>query len=370
MPKSKRLHFKDIDTLRFFALVPVILYCSFHLTLTENEGVHYEMTRLFAYLKQNSLDFFFFISAFLLTSHALREYKYTQQFSLRDYFVRRLFRLGPLLFFGLLFAFLVHPWILGILKLNHIESPSPFGYLLLIPNYLQKAAPEQYVYLAVIWTIFMFVQFYLVWGIVLRFFKANLNTVAVICIAIGIADRIVHHFTAVSFEFDTLAYGAPVGMGTLLARLVREDSPYLKKIATLPKRLVFPSYLVGLVIVLGAYLVSPNFIYAGFVPVITCFFFGCIIIDQTFGKNTPVKFRNNKFFSHLGQISFGIIVYQSMIGVMMVIGIDSLDFEIASATVKIAFTLVSFVLAWIAADISYNFIEKPLLRLRREFKKA
>jgi peptidoglycan/LPS O-acetylase OafA/YrhL len=102
---------------------------------------------------------------------------------------------------------------------------------------------------------------------------------------------------------------------------------------------------------------------------ITCSFFGFMILDQTFGKNSPFKFRNNKVLTHLGKISFGLFVYQAILNVLIVIGIDSLDFEMTSFSTKILFTILGFVMSWIVADLSFNFVEKPLLRMRREFKK-
>ena len=131
-----------------------------------------------------------------------------------------------------------------------------------------------------------------------------------------------------------------------------------------------PIYIFGVCLLCGGYVIAENFILVGLMPAFTSAFFGFLILDQTFGKNAPVKLRNNKVFSHLGKISYGLLVYQSMVNVLIVIGIDSLDFEISSVTVKVAFAVVGFVFSWIIADISYNFVEKPLHRLSREFKKA
>jgi len=371
MPKSKRLHFKDIDAMRFFAFLPIFLFSVFYLTRTDDDGFHSETTIILGYIKQNSLDFFFFLSAFLITSHGLREYKYNNSFSLRDFYVRRIFRIIPLFIIGILFTFLIHPWILNTLKLNTIVPPSESSYLLLFPNYFSKHTPEQYIYLSIIWTIYMFIQFYITWGIILKFFKNNIRIISIIFILIGIVARIVHYFLDhATFEFDTLSYGVPIGTGAILAELIRNDSPYIAKIKTLPKKLIFPIYIFGCLFVLSGYLISTNFIVASVIPVFTCLFFSFAIIEQTFGKNSIGKLRNNKVFSHLGKASYGLILYQAIINVLLVIGMDSLDFDIASETVKVAFLLISFVLTWIVADLSYNFYEKPLIRLRREFKKV
>lgn len=356
--------------MRFLAFLPIFLYCVFYATSTEDEGFHFEITNLLGFIKQNSLDFFFFVSAFLLTSQALREYKYNNSFSLKSFYVRRLFRIAPLFIVGILFAFLIHPWILATLKLNTIATPEGSSYLLLFPNYFTGITQEQYLYLAIIWTIYMFIQFYLVWGIVMKFFKNQLLYVAAGLIVIGIVARIVHNYLEYSYEFDTLSYGVPIGIGAILAKLIREDSPYIEKIKMIPKKIIVPIYLIGGLFVVAGYLISTNVVVISLIPVFTCTLFSFAIVEQTFGKNSIGKLRNNKIFSHLGKASYGLILYQAILNVMLVIGIDSLNFDITSETVKVAFLLISFVMTWIIADISYNFYEKPLIRLRREFKKV
>jgi peptidoglycan/LPS O-acetylase OafA/YrhL len=121
---------------------------------------------------------------------------------------------------------------------------------------------------------------------------------------------------------------------------------------------------------LFGYVVGANSVIESFVPVATCSFLSFIIVEQTFGKNSIYKFRNNKIITHLGKISYGLILYQAILNVLLVIGIDSLEFEMSSITVKLGFVLLSFIMTWIVADVSYNLIEKPLIRLRREFKKV
>ncbi len=372
MPKNKRLHFKDVNTLRFFAFIPVFLYCILFLSNTKDEGVHNELTQLFQLLSRNSLDFFFFLSAFLLASQSLREYKYTDKFSLKNFYVRRILRILPLFVFGLLFAFLIHPWILNALKLNEIVAPSASSYLMLIPNYGAEYTKEQFIYLAVIWTIYMFIQFYFIWGLILRFLKDQLFYVSLFLMVIGIVARIMHISGDGSsyyvYIFDTLSYGVPIGIGGLLSLLIRNEHPLIEKLKSFTKSRVIMIYSIGTLFTISAYLFSFKGFGLTIIPLFTCLFYSYILIDQTFGKNSFVKLRTYKIFTHLGKLSYGLIFYQSIVSVLCIIGIDSLDFDLSSTSVKIAFLLASLTVSWIIADISYKIIEKPLLRLRREFK--
>lgn len=369
MPKTKRLHFKDLDALRFFGFIPVFLFSVLFLSATDTEGFHYEMLLVIDYLKINSFDFFFFVSSFLLTSQGLREYKYNQNFALKSFYVRRFIRLLPLSVVALSFAFIVYPLIIKTLKLNVVTTPQGPKLLQLIPEYYASYINEQYIYLAVIWVILMFAIFYVIWGLILKYGSKALKSISILFILAGITSRITCHFLDISFEFNPLAYGVPIGMAAILAQLVRTESKHLEKIKNIPKKFILPIYILGLAIVVFGYLMSTNFFIYSIVPVITSSYFGFLILDQTFGKNSPFKFRNYKVLTHLGKISFGLFVYQAILNVLIVIGIDSLDFEMTSFSTKILFTLLGFVMSWIVADLSFNFAEKPLLRMRREFKK-
>lgn len=368
MSKNKRLHFKDLDTLRFFAFIPVFLYCVLYLSRTSDEGFHHELTGLIGFIKTGSFDFFFFVSAFLLTSQGLREYKYNNSFSLKNFYLRKFMRLAPLTLVALTFAFIFYPLIIKTLKLNVTIMTPGSAWLQLIPEYFSVYGREHYICLAIIWVILMFAQFYFVWGIVLKLGRKTLTIISFVLIFIGIATRIIYTLMDISWEFSVLSYGVPVGVATILAQLIRNDSPYLEKIRVLPKRFILPIYIIGTILLITGYLISGGFFVQSFVPLIMSAFFSFMILDQTFGKNSPFKFRNNKVFTHLGKISFGLFIYQAILSVLIVIGIDSLDFDIDSVSTKLALILLSFVMSWIVADISFNFIEKPLLRLRREFK--
>lgn len=62
-------------------------------------------------------------------------------------------------------------------------------------------------------------------------------------------------------------------------------------------------------------------------------------------------------------------VFQSIIGILLMIGAESLDFNLSSIYVILLLVIVGFVSTTIVADLSYKLFEKPLLRIRREFKK-
>ena len=107
-----------------------------------------------------------------------------------------------------------------------------------------------------------------------------------------------------------------------------------------------------------------------FIPILTGLFFGFVIIEQTFGKHSFVQFKTKKILTYLGKISYGIIVYQAIIGVLMIIAVQSLDINLNSFYMIGLIIIGCYVSSIVVADLSYKLLEKPILRIRREFKKV
>lgn len=372
MPRNKRLHFKDINALKAIAYLPIYIYCILFLINTPEKGMLYDSIMILQRITYGSLDLFFFIAAFLATSHGLREYKYLEKFSFKNFIIRRILRLSAVLILALSFAYFVHPWLIEVLdlKMPGLNFPSIEPYLLLVPNYFSEFYGDQLLYLKVIGTIYMFIQFFIVWGLVMRYFKNYLNYIALGLISIGVIARIVHVIGETSFYLDTFSFGVPLGFGALTAYAVRNETDVFNKIKELSKRTIFIIYIVGTSLFVVGYILTDSTIWVALLPILLGIFFSFVIIEQTFGKNSVFQFKNFKILTYLGKLSYGFIVYQGIVGVLIVMGVLSLDYQLDSITIVVLIVLVGFVISLIVADVSYKLFEKPLQRFRREFKKV
>ena len=370
MASKRRLHFKDLDSLRFLAFVPVFLYCALYLIASEDNPFITDISGVMGFVKQNSFDFFFFLSSFLLTSHAMREYKYKKRFGIKWFYIRRLIKLLPLMILGILFAFLIHPAIVNILGFEPISSPKITSYFFKYPTAIPSITKEQFIPLAVIWTIYMFLQFYVFWGFILKFFIQQINYVGIGLIAIGIAARIFHVLTDTSYEFNVLAAGIPIGAGAMVANVVRNDERTVELIKHLSKGTHLLVYLIGIATIVLGYTFLGNTYADPVVAIISSAFFAYVVVEQTYSKESIFKFRKSKILSRLGKISYGLLIYQSFILVIGVISIDSLNLDMGTIAVQIMFIALGFALTWITADVSYNFLERPIYTIRKEFKNS
>ncbi len=370
MPRNKRLHFKDLAALKAIAFIPIYLYCIVYLISLSRPGALTDISYYLEKIARSSFDFFFFLSAFLIISHGLREYKYLDSFSLRNFFIRRILRIGVVLTLGLIFAFTIHPWLNRVLDLQPLARPPLKYYLLGIPNYMTKAGSDELIYFKMICSIYLFLQAYIYLGIILRYFKNQLIIIALITVIIGIIARGFHFWADTDYLMDTLSYGVPIGIGILTAVCVRKENLIFNAIKELPKHVNPIAYAVGILIFLVGYIVLQNVYLGIFVPIITSVFFGYIVVEQTFGKHSFVQLKSKKILSYLGNLTYGMIIYQSIIGVLIMIAIQSLDFQLDSFYIVGLIVVSGYIATLIVANLSYKLLEKPVLRIRREFKKV
>lgn len=370
MPKIKRLHFKDINGLRFFAFLPIFFYFTSILLKDEKNIFSVQISHLLKNLSINSFDFFFLLSSFLITSLALREYKYRQKFSLKNFYSRKLLRLVPILTLGLIFLFYAHDKVILFLKLSPLEAQSAKYYVLGIPNYLANFTTEKEAYIIAIWMVYAYIQFYLVWGIVLKFFKPFILHFSIAFIVIGLASRLIHTLHTHDYTFDTLAYGIPIGIGALIANYNRTHANIKDYIKNLSKKNIQFIYSLGLINILTLYPLLNGSILSAFIPFITSLFFIFIILEQTFSKHSLFKFRKSKISSRFGKISYGLLLFTPIIGTLIIIALESLDKSTDTILYKLIFTLLTFILTWVVSDLSYNFYEKIFNRVKRDLKKV
>src|SRR5690606_15527256 len=123
-----------------------------------------------------------------------------------------------------------------------------------------------------------------------------------------------------SYEMDVLSAAIPIGIGALTANITRNDERTIELIKHLSKGNHILLYGFGISVILLGYTYLGDTYAAAFIPLISCSFFGYSVMEQTYGKNSVYKLHKSKLMSRLGRITYGLIVYQSII---LVIGIIS-----------------------------------------------
>lgn len=368
MKKIKHLHYKDINGLRFIAFITIFLFSISFIIYQEDQSdiIKYFYDYSLA-LKEVGLVFFFFLSSFLITSQALREYKYKHKFSLKKYYIRRALRILPVLLIALIFYYLLHPQIINTLKLNSQLIETPTKYLLFFPYYSDKYSPEVFIYTFHIWTIMLLISFYFVWGIILKLFNKAILPISILLVILGIAAPLYLNFDNL-FHFNILYYLYAFGSGAILAKLIREKNDFLSLIKNLSLLQTQFIYIVNIIfgLVILAFAASPLVVH--FLCAYACLFFSFILLEQTYSKQSWFKFRNSKVLTVLGKISYGLIIFSPIVAVLLFTAIESIEFNLQSTLLKILFPIITFVITWLFSDFFYNTIENYIYRIKRDFK--
>lgn len=369
MSPKRKLFYKDLDFLKFLALIPIILYICLYFLNSFKIGVIPNLTHAFSYIKIGAIEFFFFASTFLLCSLGLREHKYTNAFSLRSFITRRLLKLVPLTIPLVLFAFIIHPLIATFLGLTSVRIPSWSNGFLLAENF-ELMSTEQFVYIGALWFCLIFMLYSAIIGLLLKFAHRKLNIFGIILIAGGLGIRLLHLLNDTRFDFDPLAFAVPVGIGLILANYVRNEQRFRDyfKDSSFGWHLIF--YVLGFLTVVLGYVYSRGSYLSLLIPLVLGFCFSYTIMAQTFSKNSQIKFRNMKRLSKYGRMSYGIIIYFSIICSVLVVAMDSLEINLELIGNQLIFLCLAVVLTFTLALLSYEKIEKPISIFKREFKKV
>lgn len=356
------LYYPELDSLRFFAFLLVLVHHSPYMKSMV-------LWRTVSHYGWAGVDLFLALSAFLFARLLFVEYREKGTVNVGYFYLRRALRIWPLyfVFFGfmLILTLVEKGWdaelmrrTIGVLTFTDNLFSAKWGYNAAI------------LYSAHMWTISYEEQFYLVVPWVLRkFYQLKGSSVAVILLAallVGSLVRAAFIYAGASHpviwvlpvtHFESIFGGLMVGLGLF-------DQP-LKKA---------PGWLLFLAGIFSLYLVTllPNVDDIGWHLMLTYPLIGLgntlLLFSVMRGNVWPLSLLlKNKALGYLGKISYGLYVYH-------VLGIH-LAYQLTDAYVSAERQLVypatglllSLAITVGIAMVSYQFLEKPFLRLKERF---
>ncbi|MFC4721201.1 acyltransferase family protein [Geojedonia litorea] len=341
-------YIKGFDGLRGLSILMVLqTHLGFGSKLFEYDFITVRTWMLFS--GNTGVQIFFTLSGFLITSILLSE-KLKHKVSLKNFYIRRFLRLlPPLIIFYVIIALLM--------KFDLISySLAGFAYSFF---YLYNFVPKEF-YISELghtWSLAVEEQFYLTWPFIIYYLKTK-SIVAITLFVILLCTL----FLIVYNEFEFIKNGfnplrwfipavGPVIIGSLLA-IVNSSFSSLKSFLK-PNIYLFPmSILLFLCplylpnsLLLGAYLIQSLGV---------ALFLLWIFHNQ---DSVLVSILNFKYLNYIGKISYGLYVFQ---GLFLRTGPGgTLSFQ--QFPYHILFT-------FIVAILSYELIEKRVLKLKVHFK--
>jgi prepilin-type processing-associated H-X9-DG protein len=371
-----RVFFPGLNGLRFLAILLVIIG---HIEQNKSWFDYNYLDTPFAnIIAGTGLTFFFVLSGFLITYLFLSEKKETNTIFVRNFYIRRAFRIWPLYFLIIIVAFLIMPKI-GIMEIPGLTDQIHtdfylkfFLFLILLPNIALLYFPG-IPYAAHTWAIGVMEQFYLVWPWAIKQTKRYLHLMIGFIFAILIIrativfldghvenELVFNIMTGVNryltqARFDSIVIG---GIGAYIL--------FYKKVNIL--NIIYNKFIqisvYGVLIV--SMIVGLQLPYIGheFYAVLFCI----IILNVSSNPDTLVNLEI-KSLSYLGKISYGLYMYHPIAIVICLLSLNQLfksDFDSIISNIFLYF--LSITLTIIMAVISYYLYEKRFLKLKNRFR--
>lgn len=364
----------------FFALIVILIHVELYRGYIF-EHTLLEKSKLLRDIGPVLVSFFFVISGFLITYFLLSEKSKKETISYRKFYKSRILRIWPLYYLTIIIYWKVLPN-LDILQQLHKDFffvqqhatkhgmlLSENGYftlsMLFLPQFTYAfAATIDMIatYATFTWSIGTEEFFYLFWPFVLNNSKNERKgiqkvlivyfSVYALCIlALGISKFILHNgalsklssFAVFVMYLNRISCMCIGGIG---AYFVIHNMEQLKQHCTVPRAWIATTLIV---ILLVSGLFTQDILSVLYMYVILC-----IIV---YAK--PIPILDNKILSYFGQVTYGVYMYHSM-----VIPLAYVLLKKYNMFNMISFYVCSYVGTIIIAVLSYEFFEKPFLKLK------
>lgn len=356
--KYKLGYLPELDGMRGLAILTVLLYHIGELCGIPSfvEGGHL------------GVDMFFVLSGFLITVILLQEFDSTGRVELKNFYFRRVLRLGPALL-GLLlplalfcFAFLDRFWS----RYNFIDSIITLFYF---SNWARAFRIHSPAFLGHTWSLSIEEQFYILWPVTLLCLAKYIrNRWLVACCAFGIsisavALRILLTLTGSSMErlyngLDTRADSLLIGctLGIIVSSNLLSEA-CISRLSKLLRYLSPVSLSIIVAIMLTMSWKSFHLYYWGFISIAVLT--AVLILDLTVCRDSSLirPIFSLRWLVWTGKLSYGLYLWHYPVyKVMMIMNFSR--FQLITFGTAATFALVT---------ASYYLLEQPVLRLKKRF---
>lgn len=351
---TEKIHLKNLDGIRAMAATMVIFS---HLPVGHTFSNHI-IQSFWSLLKNGGygVHIFFVLSGFLITRLILAD----TNFSLKKFYLKRIYRIWPLYYLVLAVNFLV---VLPILNQNNqYPGNNIWLHLFFLSNYnlydllIQNQTLLHPLHIS--WSVSIEEQFYLFWPLIFVFFKKDTIRITIISILMLLCLSIANMLPHINGSQNSTTASAiwDLGFGAIIAFLhfnLKKPSVNIPRVLNL---IIYGLFLIYLSNVLQ---LNIPYIFKRFLNSL-CFAY--LIFEQCTNSNNLFQFDKIPFFKYLGKISYGIY----MLHPLCLLALDSVLIKIFGYGIwRNLFVLTfSFPLIWLVAGFSYKYYESYFLKLK------
>jgi peptidoglycan/LPS O-acetylase OafA/YrhL len=372
------IYFAGLNGLRFIA--------AFLVLVTHSESIRAKLgffnISAWSISKNGGLavQFFFVLSGFLITYLLFQENRHTNTISIKDFYLRRIYRIWPLYYAIALFGLFVLPYF--ILPLIHQPFHPEYDLftasaciLLLFPNLANSFFETNHLHS--LWSIGVEEQFYLVWAPLVKYFKQHFKAICytVIVIKIALLSALQHwmpdtwqtYFVA-TLQFECMAIGG-LGAYWLFHEGKVEGNVWFSRAV---QSVVL--FLIGTLIFANLELSANTawwaqiwqfFFKTPIYAILSNILFVYLIINIS--KN-PLRLINtdNRIFDFLGEISYGLYMFHPLIVHIVIKAFAKKLLFLPNWGFLIAMYSLTLLVLIAISYASFRFFEKPIINMNKK----
>lgn len=308
---------------------------------------------------------FFVLSGFLITYLILSEVKQKGSFNLKNFYLRRIFRIWPLYFGLLIFAYFIYLPVLGhFSNINVAEIRSHAAYYFgMIGNFdLIKTTTGDFIPVSITWSVAIEEQFYLVWPLLFFFIPSKrYHYIFYGSLFISMAFKIYNYDKPLMLYHHSLGNVPYLSIGGLAAFYSLNSEKFRNLFNGGNKWFI---YVGGFL-----FLYLRNFVAIDpiIVTLIEAIFFAWVILDQSLNMTSTLKFSRSGILTKMGKYTYGIymlhqIVLFSILALLNYFGRNDL-----TTTITINY-LIGLPVTLLLAYASYHLLEKRFLILKNRLE--
>ena len=368
---KKHFYFENLDGFRFFCFLSVFFYHCFHtehLEIKQNSIYHF-VKKVLVVNGCLGVNFFFVLSGFLITYLLIEEKRLNGQINLINFYTRRTLRIWPLFFLCVFFGFCIFPYLkLAQGEVSEANATLP-AYFTFTNNFefIYKGVPDCTV-LSVLWSIAIEEQFYLVWPIIIYFVPVNKLYIPFLSVIIVSIVFRYFNFSYEMHEFHTLSCMGDLSVGATAALLMLTSKKFETQIKNLNQTSIYFVYIIFILIYFFRQPVLwPNPNIRIFERLFIAIILALIILEQSFSSHSFFKMSKLKNISSLGKYTYGMYCLH-FIGIIISTNLNKkLNLNTELWQVLILDTLFAFLITIGISKLSYDYYEKPFLKLKERF---
>ncbi|MFT5018768.1 MAG: peptidoglycan/LPS O-acetylase OafA/YrhL [Polaribacter sp.] len=372
---GQKVFFNNLDALRFIAFLFIFLG---HALDTDSaviaESGAYGWVKNYVYIfGKTGFSFAFVLSSYINTWVILEERQHAGKFKPWLYYIRRALRIWPLYFLVLFIGFILLPLAMELMNQPYEEVGNPIYFILFVGNFfLIEHGWTHSPIISVLWSVSVEEQFYIFWPFLMIVFRKSEKWLfALMLILFGFTTY--HYFgTDVNLWFHTLFLLGDICLGAIFAFISFNKNWGYKTLESLSKKSILSIYVGFILSLLFYHSIFDNQVLPGWINlVIEKMFYAVIlsffIFEQNFCKNSLFKFGRLKTFSYLGVISYGLFCFHEIGLLIANRGLACLDLEENVWAFLGLKPLIAFLVILPISHLSWNYFEKPILKLKKHF---